>query len=260
MFQPIQETSRSLEGRIVERLRNLVESGELAPGDRLPPERELAVQLGVSRTVLREALATLATLGLVEARHGRGVFIVGGSLQATAQRLTLALTAENADPQASQAARIRELFEIRRVLEGSAAEWAAQRANEEQLAELQAVLAQERELRTAPNPETTLISELDGRLHALIAASTANRLLVLLMATLLDELSLARTKSLSLPERLERSLGQHERIVSAIVARNPDQARASMLEHINDVEQAILAKEGSSMHCPLTLFDRLKKD
>jgi GntR family transcriptional repressor for pyruvate dehydrogenase complex len=243
MFRPMQETPRSLEGRVVDAIRDLVESGKLAPGDRLPPERELAVQLGVSRTVLRESLATLAALGLVEARHGRGVFVVGKSIQATAQRLTLALTAENPSPEADRIARTRELFEIRRTLEGEAAAWAAQRASDEQLAELRLLLLRDQELRLAAQPDIALINELDGRLHALIAASTANRLLVLLMATLLDELALARSSSLAIPERIVRSARQHEQIVSAIVVRDPQQARLSMLEHLNDVEQAILMRE-----------------
>ncbi len=243
MFRPMQETPRSLEGRVVDAIRDLVESGKLAPGDRLPPERELAAQLGVSRTVLRESLATLAALGLVEARHGRGVFVVGKSIQATAQRLTLALTAENTTPEADRIARTRELFEIRRTLEGEAAAWAAQRASDEQLAELRLLLLRDQELRLAAQPDIALINELDGRLHALIAASTANRLLVLLMATLLDELALARSSSLAIPERIVRSARQHEQIVSAIAVRDPQQARLKMLEHLNDVEQAILMKE-----------------
>lgn len=240
LFQPVQETNRSLEGRIVDHIRDLVERGQLTPGDRLPPERELAAQLGVSRPVLREALATLAALGLVEPRHGRGVFIAGGSLQATAQRLSLALGANDTPALADSVMRIRELFEIRRVLEGAASEWAAQRATDEQIAEMRAVLAKDRELRTAEPVDTALISELDGRLHALIAASTANRLLVLLMAALLDELASARSKSLSIPGRISRSLEQHEALVTAIAAHDAARARECLLEHINDVEQAIL--------------------
>src|SRR5579875_2422158 len=179
LFQPMRETSRSLAGRIVDSIRDMVERGQLTPGERLPPERELAAQLRVSRTALREALHTLAALGLVEARHGRGIFVVGGALQATAQRLSLALGAREGEEEG--VARIRQLFEIRRVLEGAAAEWAAQRAQPEQIAELQALLARDRALRTAEKVDRSLISEVDGQLHALIAASTANRLLVLLM-------------------------------------------------------------------------------
>nr|BBH92043.1 GntR family transcriptional regulator [Thermogemmatispora argillosa] len=238
LFQPVQDEKRSLEGRIVSYIRDLVERGVLTPGERLPPERELAAQLRVSRTALREALHTLAALGLVEARHGRGIFVVGGALQATAQRLSLALGAREGEEEG--VARIRQLFEIRRVLEGAAAEWAAQRAQPEQIAELQALLARDRALRTAEKVDRSLISEVDGQLHALIAASTANRLLVLLMATLLDELATARSRSLVLPERIQRSLEQHVAIVEAIAARDPLAARTSMIAHLDDVEQAII--------------------
>ncbi|RAQ94281.1 FadR/GntR family transcriptional regulator [Thermogemmatispora tikiterensis] len=238
VFQPVQDDHRSLEGRIVSYIRDLVEQGVLTPGERLPPERELAAQLRVSRTALREALHTLAALGLVEARHGRGVFVVGGSLQATAQRLSLALEARETEEES--VARIRQLFEIRRVLEGAAAEWAALRAQPEQIAEMQTVLARDRALRTAEEVDRALISELDGQLHALIAASTANRLLVLLMASLLDELATARSRSLVLPERIKRSLEQHAAIVEAIAAHDPLAARASMIAHLDDVEQAIV--------------------
>ncbi|HEY7415594.1 MAG TPA: FCD domain-containing protein [Ktedonobacteraceae bacterium] len=249
-FQPVQTSHRSLETRIVNYIRDLVEQGELIPGDRLPPERELATQLGVSRTVLREALATLAALGLVESRHGRGVFIVAGSMQATVQRLSLALSASGLAGQGQQnddAARIHELFEIRRVLEGAAAEWAAQRASEEQITEMRAVVQRDRKLRSATPPNRTLINELDGQLHALLAASTANRILVLLMATLLDELAISRSQSLLIPDRIARSLKQHEALIEAIAARNPVAARICMIDHLNDVEQAIIEhKENQS--------------
>lgn len=243
IFQPVQASHRSLETRIVEYIRDLVERGELTPGDRLPPERELAAQLGVSRTVLREALATLAALGLVESRHGRGVFIVAGSMQATAQRLSLALSASESAGQSREnddAARIHELFEIRRVLEGAAAEWAAQRASEEQIAEMRAAVERDRALRSTPSPDRTLINELDGQLHALLAGSTANRMLVLLMAALLDELAISRSQSLQIPGRIIRSIKQHEALIEAIAAHDPLAAHSCMIDHLNDVEQAIV--------------------
>ena len=240
-FQPMRPDNRSLAGRIVDTLRDMVESGKLTPGEQLPPERELAVQLGVSRTALREALHTLAALGLVEARHGRGVFVIGSSVQAAAQRLSSTLGTQNGHTgQQESVARIRELFEIRRVLEGAAAEWAAQRATDEQIAEMRTILVTDHAIRSAESPDFTLISELDGRLHALIAASTTNRTLILLMSVLLDELSLARSNSLMLPERITRSMHQHEALVDAIADHDSVGARLAMVEHINDVERTIL--------------------
>ena len=240
-FQPMRSSNRSLAGRIVDMLRDMVENGKLTPGQQLPPERELAVQLGVSRTALREALHTLAALGLVEVRHGRGVFVTGSSIQAAAQRLSSTISTQNGQTgQQDSIARIHELFEIRRVLEGAAAEWAAQRATDEQIAEMRSVLVTDHDIRNAESPDFTLINELDGRLHALIAASTTNRTLILLMSVLLDELSLARSNSLMLPERITRSLHQHEALVNAIAAHNSENARIAMVEHINDVERTIL--------------------
>ena len=240
-FQPMRPNNRSLAGRIVDTLRDMVESGKLTPGEQLPPERELAVQLGVSRTALREALHTLAALGLVEARHGRGVFVIGNSVQAAAQRLSAMLGTQIGQAgQQESVARIRELFEIRRVLEGAAAEWAAQRATDEQIAEMRTILATDQNVRNAEPPDFTLISELDGRLHALIAASTTNRTLILLMSVLLDELSLARSNSLMLPERITRSLHQHKALVDAIAHHDAINARFAMVEHIDDVERTIL--------------------
>lgn len=240
MFEPVRSTNRSLAGRIVDSIRDKVERGELTPGERLPPERELALQLGVSRTALREALHTLAALGLVESRHGRGVFVLGNSIQATAQRLSSTLGAQATSSVNDNVARIRELFDIRRVLEGAAAEWAAQRATPDQIAELRAVLVVDHTARTAEPLDATLINELDGRLHALIAASTANRTLILLMSVLLDELSEARSNSLALPGRVLSSLQQHDALIEAIAAHDVVRARQSMLEHINDVEKTIL--------------------
>jgi DNA-binding transcriptional MocR family regulator len=85
VFHPVQGDKRSLEGHDVSYIPDLVEQGVLTPGERLPPGRELAAQLRLSRTALREALQTLAALDLVVARHGRGL-CGWEALQATAQR------------------------------------------------------------------------------------------------------------------------------------------------------------------------------
>lgn len=236
MFQSVRDAIASLDLRIVLSIRRLVESGQLLPGDRLPPERELAHQFGVSRTALREALHTLAAQGMVEFRHGRGVFIVGGSPTATAQRLSEALGSGDA------AARLHEIFEIRRVLEGSAAGWAAERATEDQIAEMHAVLAEAQAACGIEPRDFAAIGQLDARFHALIAGGAANRTLTLLMGTLLTELGVARGHSLKIPGRIERSILQHASILAAIATHDAVAARECMLDHLDDVEQAILSQ------------------
>lgn len=227
-----------LPGRVVAHLRDLMERGELRPGDRLPPERVLAVQLGVSRGVLREALHTLAALDLVQMRHGSGAYVTAGSAAALARRLSESLSAGGDGDR--RAAKVRELFEIRSVLEGAAAAWAAERATTDQLAQLRGLLGESERIFAREPLDARHAGELDARLHALIAASAANHALVGVMATLLEELTQVRENSLAIPGRAARSAEQHAQIVAAILARDPAAARAAMLEHLHDVEQSLL--------------------
>jgi GntR family transcriptional regulator, transcriptional repressor for pyruvate dehydrogenase complex len=238
-FQPVNTTQGSLDKRIVSYIQQLIEIGELRSGDRLPAERELASQLGVSRTVLREALHTLAAYGLVELQHGRGVFVAAGSAQAATQRLTLAMTSDEAAPL------LHDLFEIRRTLEGAAAEWAAERATPEQIADLRANLYEGLSLHQTQRVDAAMAGALDARFHAALAAATNNRVLMSLMAALVDELAIARERSLAIPGRALRSLHQHEAVVMAIEERDALAARQAMLEHLNDVEESILGTPAS---------------
>lgn len=233
-FQPVTTAQGGLDKRIVVYIRQLIERGELRSGDRLPAEREFAAQLGVSRTVLREALHTLAAYGLVELQHGRGVFVAAGSAHAAVQRLALSMTSDEAAPL------LRDLFEVRRTLEGAAAEWAAERATPEQIADLRANLLEGIALYQAPQVDASAVGALDARFHAVLAAATNNRVLMSLMAALVDELALARERSLAIPGRALRSLHQHEIVVMAIEERDAPAARRAMLEHLNDVEESIL--------------------
>lgn len=236
-FQPLNTSKRSLDKRIVAYIQRMIEMGELRAGDRLPAERDLAAQLGVSRTVLREALHTLAAYGLVDLQHGRGVFVAAGSAQAATQRLTLAMISEETTPW------LHDLFEIRRTLEGAAAEWAAERATPQQIEELRANLSEGLAFYRSQQVDAAAAGALDARFHAALAAATNNRVLMSLMAALVDELAIARERSLAIPGRALRSLHQHESVVMAIEERDATTARRAMLEHLNDVEQSILGGE-----------------
>ncbi len=240
-FQPLNTSKNSLDKRIVEYIQRLIETGKLRAGDRLPAERELATQLGVSRTVLREALHTLAAYGLVQLQHGRGVFVAAGSAQAATQRLALAMVPDET------ASWLHDLFEIRRTLEGTAAEWAAERATPEQIEDLRANLFEGLALHRSQQVDASAAGTLDARFHAALAAATNNRVLMSLMAALVDELAIARERSLAIPGRAMRSLHQHEAVVMAIEEHDAPAARRAMLEHLNDVEQSILSGETASV-------------
>src|ERR671928_571663 len=118
--------------RIADHVRELIESEELRPGERLPAERDLARMLGVSRVPIREAMRTLAAQGLVEIRRGQGMFVASSSVDATVDQLTNVLL--------KQRDLLAELFAVRRLLEPASAQWAAARRESEDVARMERLL------------------------------------------------------------------------------------------------------------------------
>lgn len=162
MFQPIQ--SSTIVQQIIDKITQSLIKGELKPGDRLPPEPELAIQLGVSRTSLREALKTLGGLGVLVAKKRGGTFIATSSSQSMLDPLIFSLIIEKGSKE--------ELFELRVLLEVDAIELAIKKATEEDLASL----AKELDEFEASIPEGNLdvLAELDYRFHQRIVEYTKN--------------------------------------------------------------------------------------
>src|SRR5918997_644409 len=146
---------RSLAHDAAEHLRELVSSGALQPGDKLPSERELASRLGVSRPTLREAVRGLVIMGLLETRHGAGTFVVR-TAPPDGDAFTVTIDLEGAP--------IQELFEIRLLLEPSVTERAAARITEEDLAELRVKL----EGMEAAVGNATTFGLVDAEFHRLV--------------------------------------------------------------------------------------------
>lgn len=217
--------------RVAEQVERYVQGNGLAPGDRLPGERELGELLGVSRASVREALRALEARGVVRVQHGKGVFVAapdqgGQSLQRFARLREVGLE---------------ELFAMREVLEVPAAGWAATEASDEQLARLiatfeqleQAVLARARpaELRT-----------MDAQLHLQIAEYANNRFLAMTQTILQEMLARSMDTTLSVTGRPARSVREHADILNALVARDPARARAAARRHIRSARRAALRR------------------
>ena len=193
----------------------MITSGELGPGNRLPTERDLALRLGISRSTIREAIRGLNMLRVLDVRHGDGIFIT--SLDA---RSLLEVTGF-----AMQLLRDREvldMFEVRAILEGAVTALASARITHEQCTTL---LDRLEVLEAATNADGFL--EADIAFHANIAAAAGNPML----ASLLDTFS-ARTyrarylnASLGLDQTLVASKLAHRRIYEAVVSRDPEAAR-----------------------------------
>jgi GntR family transcriptional repressor for pyruvate dehydrogenase complex len=232
-FKPLVTHNTSLYNRIVEEIRSALEQGKLQPGDRLPPEREMAVQLGVSRTSLREAMKVLAGRGIVSIRHGQGIYMADGSTHQLVNEMARLLMRNSGT--------LSDLFEIRRLLESSAAGWAAERATAEQLAALVQVVAEARAGAESDTFSTKDYERHDHRFHMMLAELTGNAVLVHVMDNMIDLLREGRKSSLSVPGRPQRSIADHDQILAAIGRRDPEAAKKAMIHHLESVERSIEA-------------------
>lgn len=205
---------------IVEQLQELILEGELAPGERLPTERDLAERFGVSRTTVRQALAALEARGLIESHVGSGTYLAKSE-----KGFTIAVLAQLLD---GARLRLAEALEVRAILEPAVARMAAQRAKAEDVGAIrQALEAMER-------AEDPLQSDL--AFHAAIAQASRNRLMRTVLEALASRLRESRQLSLTAPGGLEQSLEDHRRILAAISARDAGAAETAMREHIAHVE------------------------
>jgi GntR family transcriptional repressor for pyruvate dehydrogenase complex len=218
---------RVLHARVVEEIERLIAERRLKPGDRLPPERELAATLQVGRSSLREALAVLTSHGVLRVTRGHGVYV------AEARPRIAPAVPEAADD-------LRQMFDMREVLEVAAAGWAAQMASEEDIAALRATVDALNAEAAADPPDLERLQELDTDLHLLIVAMARNHFLGQATELLHRMLAAGMETTLTVPGRIQRSHRSHLRLATAIAGHDVDAARAAMLEHIREVREAAL--------------------
>lgn len=211
---------------VVEHVRRLIERGGLGPGDRLPGERDLAHELGVSRPSVRSGLEALGAMGVVVSRRGAGTFIADGppdlgteplSLLASLHRLTAA-----------------EMFEARLVLEVGIAGLAARHASAEALAAMADEVSEM--FASLDDPKAFLVH--DVRFHRAIAAGCGNRVLAALMEMVSAQFYELRKRTISRARDLRESAEMHRRIYRAIKARDRQAAQAAMAEHLDAARHA----------------------
>jgi GntR family transcriptional regulator, transcriptional repressor for pyruvate dehydrogenase complex len=210
----------------VERIRELVASGTLEPGERLPPEPELAGQLGISRGTLREAVRVLAHARVLDVRRGDGTYV-------TSLEPSLLLSGLSFVTDLMQGPTLLEVFEVRRLLEPAATALAAERIKSEQIDALRASLARMR----ASTDSSEQIS-LDVEFHALVAASTGNQTLCTVLKAMSTRALRARMwRGYADSSRMNWSLDQHDLIIDALEARNPTLAQAAATVHLAASEE-----------------------
>ena len=214
----------------ISRISEMIEQGKLGPGERLPRESDLAAQLGLSRSSLREAIRALTVVGALEARQGAGTYVTSLSPQLLLQSIRMAtqlLPTEMAG----------DLFEVRRILEPRITAMAAARMTSDELETLDADLG--RIAAAAEHGDVEELTVADSEFHATIARSVGNPFLSALQDSL--ALSTLRTTIWRLrieagPESLRRLVSAHERIRNAISARDPGLAGAASEAHLANAE------------------------
>jgi GntR family transcriptional repressor for pyruvate dehydrogenase complex len=207
--------------RVVLHLEQLILNGQLKPGDRLPAERELADQVGVSRPSVRAGLRSLAALGVLESRHGTGTFITSGPPRLSTGPLSLmaALHGFTRD----------EMFEARRVLEAGAAALAAEHATGENFALMSEEVAGM--FASLQDPQTYLVH--DVRFHRAVAAASHNPVLAALVDMVSALVYERRRRTVERARDLRESAEMHRRIYAAIRDKDPERARQEMSAHLD---------------------------
>lgn len=213
---------------VVLRLREMIQHGELNSGDRLPPERDLAKFLGVSRPTLRAGIRSMVAVGALQSKQGAGTFVVEAdespTLDGNALRMMVALNGFTSA----------EIFEARIALEMSIAGFAAERRTGDQLAtmseEITGMFA------SLEEPEQFLIH--DMQFHQTVAAASGNRILTALMNMIAKILFEVRSKTVKHATDLKESAEMHRHIYRAIRQQNSDAARQAMREHLLRAQKA----------------------
>jgi GntR family transcriptional repressor for pyruvate dehydrogenase complex len=219
-----------LSHQIVLQLCELIRQGRLQPGDRLTSERELAEQLRVSRSSVREALRTMEIAGLVESRHGGGTYVRNElSWDAVSP---LALVLQTSDDT------VGDLWEMRLIVEPEIAARAALRATSDDCDQLQTLL--DRQEAVLGRVDVSL--EVDRDFHRALAHASHNAVAVRVVELIGSLLLVGRGHFVASPERQRSALRCHREILSAVRARAPEGARAAMLHHLQEVEAYIVAE------------------
>jgi GntR family transcriptional repressor for pyruvate dehydrogenase complex len=225
-FTAVRRT-RLYEG-VAQQIQRLIADGALQPGDRLPPERELAERFAVSRSSVRDAIRTLELAGLVVPRQGEGTMVADVSPEALVAPLASVLVRKRE--------LIAELLDVRKMLEPALAARAAVRATPEEIAHLEDVLRRQRArmLRGEPTIEE------DGEFHYAIAVAARNSVVRKVLDVLMDLLRETRARSLQVEGRLQKSFTGHRRVLEAIKRRDAAGAERAVRQHLEEIEAIVL--------------------
>ncbi|MBO0799465.1 MAG: FadR family transcriptional regulator, partial [Blastocatellia bacterium] len=211
---------------VVERIKELLARGELKAGSRLPPERELADMLNISRPSLRTALKALSVMGIIHAKPGAGTYIADSLPAIFTEPMRFMTLINNTS--------IEELFEARRIIEAGLAELAAERASADDVQSLNYELDGMRA--TTADPENFLMH--DVRFHQAIAHTANNKVMSLVMDTVAEMLFHIRRQTIARASDMDEALEWHQKIIDAIRKHDPKRAKDAVSNHLRAALEA----------------------
>lgn len=205
---------------IMKQIKDIVKSGELKRGDKLPSERELALRLNVSRTSVREAIKALETLGLVESKHGGGNYIKNDFEDILLEPLSIAFMLLGSNNS--------EILELRKVIEPEVASIAAKNITENEIKELENIIE-----KLSKTTDSKICASLDKEFHYVIAKASKNHLLstiVFSVSSLIEEY-IDESKMYEIDR--EKVINDHKIILEAIISHDSKKAFIEAKNHLN---------------------------
>jgi GntR family transcriptional regulator, transcriptional repressor for pyruvate dehydrogenase complex len=220
-----------LSDQVVEQIQAAIFARQWKPGDKLPPEKELAEQFGTSRATIREAIRVLELAGLLRTRPGfnGGPFVVEPTYQLIGNNLRSLLHMNKFD--------LSELFDVRLVIEPRVAELAAVHATDEDLQALADNLCDEDELVHSGQEASTRHT----RFHFLLARASQSNLLAILISAILDLMTSFDASHPTTVATSAQMVADHRRLLDALRAREPERARRLMQEHLEATREQLSA-------------------
>ena len=219
-----------LSDAVVEQIAGRISSGGFSVGERLPSERELMEQFGVSRASVREALRTLEAQGTLDVRQGLGTFVVSRPGLESSNSVLVSWLRQNQH-------KLMEILEVREAIEAKAASLAALRRTEQDLERMEESLIEMNNCVGKGQFEEATMA--DRRFHRLLTEASGNGLLVALADNLGATLHELRHSTLSMPGRAEMAITEHWPIVEALRIRDPGLAQSAVLAHLGSAKKYI---------------------
>ncbi len=225
--------TKSVPERVLDEITRLVMDGVLKPGDRLPSESELAESFGVGRSSLREAMRALQLLGMVEVVQGKGTFLRGTHVLPLAINWTRLASTDL----------ISQIMEARQIIEVAIAQFAAERATEEDFAAMRVAI--EHAAEAEGDPDISGRASVD--FHLALAEATHNKVLYLMYRTVRELYVETARRTQATPASMADRLRDHRRLLESVERRDPELAGQLMAEHIEKGKQFLARSQEEIM-------------